>query len=102
MLVIGRDGPLGAEPAEGRIAPAVIRLIYEIGGPLLIVPPHAPAEGRALLAREPDIFFQRTIHMCLLLGLFHALKRLSPIFWQAEKKVQALNYRFVEDVWHRL
>lgn len=74
VLVIGCDSTLGAEPAEGRIAPAVIRLIYEIGRPLLIVPPHAPAEGRALLAREPDIFFQRTIHMCLLLGLFHGLK----------------------------
>jgi hypothetical protein len=38
------------------------------------VPPLAPAEGRALIAREPDIFFQRTIHMCLLLGVFHGLK----------------------------
>ena len=74
VLVIGRDSTLGAEPAEGRIAPAVIRLIYETGRPLLIVPPHAPAEGRALIARAPDIFFQRTIHMSLLLGLFHGLK----------------------------
>src|SRR3984885_13346561 len=31
LLVIGRDSTLGAEPAEGRIAPAVQRLIYEIG-----------------------------------------------------------------------
>jgi hypothetical protein len=75
VLVIGRDSTLGAEPAKGRIAPAVLRLIYEIGRPLLIVPPHAPAEGRrALIAREPDIFFRRTLHMCLLLGLFHGLK----------------------------
>lgn len=74
MLVIGRDSTLGAESAEGRIAPAVIRLIYDIGRPLVIVPPHAPAEGRALLAREQDIFFQRTIHLCLLLGLLHGLK----------------------------
>jgi hypothetical protein len=74
VLVIGRDSTLGAEPADGRIAPAVIRLIYDIGRPLLIVPPDAPAEGRALLAREQDICFQRTIHMCLLLGLLHGLK----------------------------
>ena len=74
VLVIGRDSTLGAEPAEGRIAPAVQRLIYESGRPVLIVPPHAPAEGRALIAREPDSFFQRAIHMCLLLGLFHGVK----------------------------
>jgi hypothetical protein len=57
VLVIGRDSTLGAEPAEGRIAPAVIRLIYEIGRPLLIVPPHAPAEGRYLPVSR--IFFSR-------------------------------------------
>jgi hypothetical protein len=74
VLVIGRDSTLGAEPADGRIAPAVIRLIYDIGRPLLIVPPHAPVEGRALIAHEPDIFSQRAIHMCLLLGLLHGLK----------------------------
>jgi hypothetical protein len=74
VLVIGRDSTLGAEPADGGIAPAVLRLSYEIGRPLLIVPPPAPAEGRELLARERDIFFQRTIHMCLLQGLFHGLK----------------------------
>jgi hypothetical protein len=29
---------------------------------------------RPLLAHEPGIFFRRTIHMCLLQGLFHGLK----------------------------
>jgi nucleotide-binding universal stress UspA family protein len=69
LLVIGRDSTLNGEQTGETVSPLIENLVRYGARPLVVVPHGGPLGGPVLVAYDGSLSCQRSLHICLLLGL---------------------------------
>jgi nucleotide-binding universal stress UspA family protein len=69
LLVIGRDSALDGEPIRNGVSPLIEGLVRHGARPVIVVPYGAPLVGPVVVAYDGSAACQRSLQICLLLGL---------------------------------